>query len=85
MDRAFQAQAPEELTRTKLRRLGEGIGKIVYASEHWVVKRQRTPWEMVALIVLWRTVRKCERYLPGGLGERLLAAAGPEFQKQFKG
>jgi len=69
----FQAHAPEELTRTKLLRLGEGIGKIVYASEHWVVKRQRTPWEMVALIVLWRAVRKGERYLPAGLGARLLA------------
>ncbi|MEP7364901.1 MAG: hypothetical protein ABI972_16740 [Acidobacteriota bacterium] len=73
MESAFRAHAPEELTRTTLRRLGEGIGKVVYASEHWVVKRQRTSWEMVALIVLWRVVRKGERYLPGGLGERLLA------------
>lgn len=73
VESAFHARAPGELTSTKLRRLGEGIGKIVYASEHWVVKRQRTPWEMVALIVLWRVVRKGERYLPGGMGERLLA------------
>ena len=73
MDSAFEAHAPEELTNTKLRRLGEGIGKVVYASEHWVVKRQRTPWEMVALIVLWRIVRRVERYLPGKIGVNLLA------------
>ena len=73
MESAFQTRAPEELTHARLRRLGEGIGRIVYASEHWVVKRQRTPGELVALIVLWRVVRKGERYLPGRTGERLLA------------
>jgi len=64
--------APDELTRGRLRRLGEGIGRVVYASEHWVVKRQRTPSEVVALIVLWRLLRKLEHSLPGGSGLRLL-------------
>lgn len=47
-------QAPPELTEGQLRRLGEGIGKVVYASEHWVVKRPRSPAEVVALILLWK-------------------------------
>jgi hypothetical protein len=47
-------RAPDELTAGRLRRLGEGIGKVVYASEHWVVKRPRTPSEVVALILLWK-------------------------------
>ncbi|HEU0121509.1 MAG TPA: hypothetical protein VFQ91_13345 [Bryobacteraceae bacterium] len=47
-------QAPVELTEGPLRRLGEGIGKVVYASAHWVVKRPRTPSEVVALILLWK-------------------------------
>lgn len=47
-------QAPAELTDGPLRRLGEGIGKVVYASDHWVVKRPRTPYEVVALILLWK-------------------------------
>ena len=63
---------PDELVRQRLRRIGEGIGKIVYASDHWVVKRVRTPGEIVALIVVWKTVRKFERMLPFGLGARLL-------------
>ena len=46
------AQAPAELTQGRLKRLGEGIGKVVSASEHWVGKRERTPSEVVALIVL---------------------------------
>lgn len=46
--------APAELTAGRLRRLGEGIGKVVYASEHWVVKRPRSPSEVVALILLWK-------------------------------
>lgn len=65
--------APAELTDGKLRRLGEGIGKVVYASEHWVVVRDRSPAEVVALIVLWRVLRKFERFLPWGLGVRLLS------------
>ena len=32
-------RAPAELTSGRLRRLGEGVGKVVYCSEHWVVKR----------------------------------------------
>ncbi len=66
------SRAPEELTRGRLLRLGEGIGKVVYASEHWVVKRERSPSEIIALITLWRTVRSIERLLPGRLGRRLL-------------
>jgi hypothetical protein len=46
--------APPELTAGRLVRLGEGIGKVVYASKHWVVKRPRTPSEVVALILLWK-------------------------------
>jgi len=64
-------EIPGELTRGSLCRLGEGIGKIVYASEHWVVCRERSPLEMVALIVLWKALRKLERLLPGGWGRRL--------------
>jgi hypothetical protein len=66
------AQAPAELTQGRLKRLGEGIGKVVYASEHWVVKRERTPSEVVALIGIWRIVRFLERILPFGLGRDLL-------------
>ena len=62
---------PEELTGGSLRRLGEGIGKVVYASEHWVVSRDRSPLEMVALILLWRALRKLELLLPGAWGRRL--------------
>lgn len=64
--------APEELTRARLRRIGEGIGKVVYASDHWVVKRERSPSEVVALIVVWRLIRKVERFLPRRLTRRLL-------------
>jgi len=65
-------EAPEELTSGRLTRLGEGIGKVVYASEHWVVKRERRPSEIIALIAIWRAVRRLERLLPGTLGRRLL-------------
>jgi hypothetical protein len=64
-------EIPEELTGGSLRRLGEGIGKVVYASEHWVVCRERSPLEMVALILLWRALRKLEGLLPGAWGRRL--------------
>jgi hypothetical protein len=66
------AHAPEELTEGRLLRLGEGIGKVVYASQHWVVKRKRKPSEVVALILLWKLLRKLSRVMPGQLGERLL-------------
>jgi hypothetical protein len=62
---------PEELTTVPLRRLGEGIGKVVYASQHWVVARERSPLEMVALILLWKALRKVEWLLPGAWGRRL--------------
>ncbi|MES1262008.1 MAG: hypothetical protein ABUS49_09745 [Acidobacteriota bacterium] len=65
--------APEELTRNRLSRLGEGIGKVVYASEHWVVKRERSPTEVVALILLWKWLRRWARALPWGWGERLMS------------
>src|SRR4051812_45082965 len=66
------SHAPEELTRGRLRRLGEGIGKVVYASDHWVIKRERSPSEVVALILVWKTLRKLERMLPGNFGRRLV-------------
>jgi hypothetical protein len=72
-DSRILAHAPPELTQGKLKRLGEGIGKVVYASENWVVKRERQPFEIVALIVLWRLLRRMDRYVPGGFGRRLAA------------
>ncbi len=63
---------PDELTEGRLIRLGEGIGKVVYASEHWVIKRKRSPSEVVALILLWKMLRKFTRIFPGHLGEKLL-------------
>jgi hypothetical protein len=65
--------APDELASGRLRRLGEGIGKVVYASEHWVVKRERTPLEIITLIVIWKMLRRLERLLPGSFAGRLLA------------
>jgi hypothetical protein len=72
------AQAPLELLTSRLRRLGEGVGKVVYASEHWVVKRERSPSEVVALIVLWNALRRLQRVLPRRMTERLLR--GPSRQ-----
>jgi hypothetical protein len=72
MPRAL-THAPEELTRERLTRLGEGIGKVVYASEHWVVKRERSPGEVVALILIWKFLCRWARWLPFGWGERLLS------------
>jgi hypothetical protein len=71
MPRALPA-APAELTRGRLTRLGEGIGKVVYASEHWVVKRERSPSEVVALIILWKILCRWAHMLPFGWGDRLL-------------
>jgi hypothetical protein len=59
--------APQELTRERLQRLGEGIGKVVYASEHWVVKRERRPSEVMALIGVWKLLRRVEALLPAWL------------------
>ena len=65
------AHIPDELTRGPLRRLGEGMGKVVYASPHWVVARERSPLEMVALVLLWKGLRNVERLLPGRWGRRI--------------
>ncbi len=65
-------QAPDELIRERLRRLGEGIGKVVYASDHWVVRRDRSASEILALIVIWKMIRRLEHLLPRGFGQRLL-------------
>jgi hypothetical protein len=65
--------APAELTSMRLKRIGEGIGKVVYASPHWVVKRERSPFEIVALIWVWKLVRRVEHMLPEPIGRRLLA------------
>ena len=64
--------APAELTRGRLCRVGEGVGKVVYASEHWVVKRERTESEIIALIVVWKLLRRLELLLPAPLGRRLV-------------
>ena len=74
------AQAPEELTRAPLRRLGEGIGKIVYASEHWVVKRERSASAIIALIMVWKTLRRMERLLPGSLARRVAQRPGKQIR-----
>jgi len=71
MPRAL-THAPEELTSERLTRLGEGIGKVVYASKHWVVKRERTPSEVVALILIWKILCRWAHWLPFGWGDRLL-------------
>lgn len=73
--------APAELTHAQLDRIGEGIGRVVYASPHWVVKRERSPSQIVALIVLWRTIRRFAYILPEGVGRRLLA--GPSKTIRF--
>ncbi len=45
---------------------------MVYASERWVVKRERSPSAIIALIMIWKVLRRLERFLPGGLSERFL-------------
>ncbi len=71
-ERRVLSRAPEELTAGKLQYLGEGVGKVVYASRNWVVKRERRPREILALIAMWRAVRKLETYLPRRWRRRLL-------------
>jgi hypothetical protein len=71
---------PEELTQARLRRLGEGIGKVVYASRHWVVKRERSTNEILALIVVWKFLRRFEKHLPGGWGRRLREHPGGQLR-----
>lgn len=67
------AHAPVELRNGRLHRVGEGIGKVVYASEHWVVKRERSPTEVVALILLWKVLRRWTHRIPFGWGDRLMS------------
>jgi hypothetical protein len=63
--------APAELTGARLHRLGEGVGKVVYASPHWVVKRERSPSAIIALILLYKFLRGCEGLLlPQRLSQR---------------
>jgi hypothetical protein len=64
-------EAPAELTARPLERVGEGIGKVVYASEHWVVKRERSPLAMVSLIVIWRWLQALEPHLPKSWWRRM--------------
>ncbi len=64
--------APQELLIGRLKRLGEGVGKVVYCSEHWVVKREREPSDVIALIVLWKLLRRLLHILPARLIEPLL-------------
>lgn len=73
-------QAPEELTRGCLLRLGEGIGKVVYASEHWVVTRERHPSEIIALILTWKFLRRLDGLVPGHVGRRMLAKPGRQIR-----
>jgi len=75
-DARVLTRAPEDLTRGRLVRLGEGINKVVYASDHWVVKRERRPSEIIALIWVWKILRRLEHVLPGRLGRRLLEKPG---------
>jgi hypothetical protein len=73
-------RAPEELTRDRLARLGEGIGKVVYASEHWVVKRERRPSEVLALIGVWKMLRRLESLLPKWLRRHVTPDPGRRVQ-----
>jgi len=73
-------RAPDDLSSGRLIRLGEGINKVVYASSGWVVKRQRRPSEIIALICVWKVLRRLERVLPAGLGRRLLEKPGREIR-----
>ncbi len=74
------ASAPEELTSNRLVRLGEGINKVVYASAHWVVKRERRPSEIIALICVWKLLRRVERLLPDRLAGRLKERPGKQIR-----
>lgn len=71
-------EAPLEIRTQDLRRIGEGIGRVVYASSNWVVKRERSPREVIALIVVWRMLRAIERAFPLGIAKRLMQ--GPSRQ-----
>lgn len=68
--------APEELTKTRLVRLGEGLGRVVYASEHWVVKRERSQAAILSLILIWKFLSRIAHVLPGHMGDFLLQRPG---------
>jgi hypothetical protein len=72
--------APEDLTFGRLVRLGEGIGKVAFASGRWVIKRERRPSEIISLICIWKLLRKLEHLLPGGLGRRMLENPGRQIR-----
>ena len=74
-------EPPAELISTALRRLGEGVGKVVYASEHWVVKRERSPSQVVAIVLLWNVLRKVRHLLPRRLAAKWFS--GPSRQIRF--
>jgi hypothetical protein len=74
------SEAPGELTQRRLRRLGEGVGKVVYASENWVVKRERSTNEILAMIVVWKFVRRMEKHLPGDWGKHLRQHPGRQLR-----
>jgi hypothetical protein len=69
-------EAPADLTASRLKRLGEGIGKVAYASTYWVVKRDRHPSEILSLIFIWKLLRRLERLLPGAPMARLIRQPG---------
>jgi len=73
-------RAPDDLTSGRLTRVGEGINKVVYASEYWVVKRQRRPSEIIALIFVWKILRALDHLLPGGIARRLLEKPGRQIR-----
>ncbi len=64
--------APEELVCSRLQRIGEGVGRVVYASQHWVVKRERSDAAIIALILIWRVLRRVAHVLPHRLSDRIL-------------
>lgn len=66
------SDAPEELLCSRLERLGEGVGRVVYASQHWVVKRERSASAIIALILIWKVLRKLAHILPARLMDRWL-------------
>jgi hypothetical protein len=73
------SRAPADLTTGRLARVGEGIHKVVYASDHWVIKRERRPTEVMTLICVWKFLHGIEHLLPG-VGRRLLQKPGKQIR-----
>ncbi len=48
------------------------MGRVVYASQHWVVKRERSASAIIALILIWKVLRKVAHVLPNRMGDRML-------------